>query len=75
MDTAKAALDLAEEAIASHDASSMRRALLALKRARGELRFARMTAMPNEGNTSPARLEALDERLRLEIERLAQETT
>jgi hypothetical protein len=74
MDTATAALDLAEEAIASADATRMRRALLALKRARGELRFARMTAVPIDGNTSAARLEALDERLRAAIARIKEYT-
>jgi hypothetical protein len=74
LDTAKAALDRAEEAIASRDANRMRRALLALKRARGELRFARLTAMPIAGNTSAARLEALDERLRAGIERIKEYT-
>jgi len=52
----------------------MRRALLELKRVRGEIRFARLVAVPDKDNTSPARLEALDKRIQADIQRLREYT-
>ena len=69
-----AALGLAEDAIASQDVERMRRAVLVLKQARGDLRFARMTDPLPTGNTSRARLEVLEQRIQADIERLTQET-
>jgi hypothetical protein len=74
VDRATAALDLADEAIRSRNATSMRRALLELKRVRGEIRFARLVAVPDKDNTSPARLEALDKRIQADIQRLREYT-
>jgi hypothetical protein len=74
MASARDALDNATEAIASHDATRMRRALLQLKGALGEIRFAQLVAAPNEGNTSSARLDALERRIQAAIERLKEIT-
>jgi hypothetical protein len=74
VDRAIAALGLAEDAIASHDVERMRRAVLVLKQARGDLRFARMTAPLPTGNTSRARLEVLEQRIQADIERIREYT-
>jgi hypothetical protein len=52
----------------------MRRALAALRHARAEMRFARMTGTRLHANTSPARIEALDKRLLAGIERIREYT-